>query len=694
MNIIQLLIDFRKIFFRILLVLLCLGNGNSKVYCSLPAQGGPKYDLSSLTWRLWGYRPESWKLDFDFKVLKGSKADHVDIPVRVPGSVQLALKEAGIIPDWNIGNNYVQAEWIENRHWLFVTRIPDEWTTVEGGFYLNCAGLDGNGVIIVNGKQAGTFNNTFIPYSFDISDYLNKSDNTLAIVFECPPRYLGQIGYTSKIREWKPRYNYGWDWIPRIVQVGIWDNITMEVRQKEHAAIEYLRIDPSADRIKDIGSLEISAELTAPAARCNVRILLSEANGKPLIDESFAAVTLKEGRRWENLRIKRWWPNGSGAPVLYDLKCTLTGQDGNVLQVISRRVGFKNVLWLPCKDALPEADPWICSINGKDLFLQGVNWTPVRPNFADLKEADYKKLLLLYKDLGINILRVWGGGFPEKEWFYDLCDEMGIMLWQEFPLSSSGLDNYPPETTEEISVMSVIAESYVKRLRHHVSLLLWCGGNELYERGDVAPVTVSHPMIRCMKEVVKAEDPGRRFVPGSPSGPSIYAGKEKYGKKISYDVHGPWTLPYSATDKTMNAVRDYWNHDDALMHSEVGVAGAMSQEMINKYRGVFPALPADMSNMLWRQVSWWIEWDDFKRDNNGMEPENLGEYVRWSQNRQAEGISIALKANKDRFPECGGFIIWMGHDSYPCPVNTSIIDFDGNLKPAALEVSRIWKENK
>ena len=296
-----------------------------------------------------------------------------------------------------------------------------------------------------------------------------------------------------------------------------------------------------------------------------------------------------------------------------------------------------------------------------------------------------------YKDLGINIFRIWGGGFPEKEWLYDICDEMGIMLWQEFPLSSSGLDNYPPDTPEEISVMSKISESYVKRLRHHVSLLLWCGGNELYKSGDIAPVDDNHPMIHCVKEIVMAEDPGRRFVPASPSGPTIYGELRNFGKGISWDVHGPWKLPFTNSDQTMNAVNNFWNLDDAQIHSEVGVPGATSAYMINKYRGEYPALPANMNNVLWRQVSWWIEWNDFLNDHNGATPVSLEEYLFWSQERQTSGLSIALKASKSRFPACGGFIIWMGHDSYPCPVNTSIIDFEGNLKPCAITLSQIWK---
>jgi beta-mannosidase len=158
-----------------------------------------EHNLSSLEWKLWCYRPESWKLDFNFSKLDGTKADFFNIPVQVPGSVQKALKDAGIIEDWNIGNNYINSEWIENRHWIFATKIPEGWIMKNSKIVLTCHGLDDNGVIIVNGKEAGTFNNTFIPYEFDITPFLNAENNTLAIVFKCPPAYLGQIGYTSKI---------------------------------------------------------------------------------------------------------------------------------------------------------------------------------------------------------------------------------------------------------------------------------------------------------------------------------------------------------------------------------------------------------------------------------------------------------------------------------------------------------------
>lgn len=647
-------------------------------------------DASLLDWKLWGYRPNVWRMNFDFNALSGNWAEHMDVPIDVPGSVQKALKNADVISDWNIGTNSTTAEWIENRHWIIAARIPDN--ILEGNLdniILQCDGLDYKGIVMVNGKNAGEFDNAFIPYSFSIGSFLKEKNNTLAFVFECPPENLAQIGWTSKIKDWKPRFNYGWDWVPRIVQVGIWDKVWLQKVNKEQPVIEDVRITTDALKNADKGLLNLKFELNKAALNGKVKILLSDKNGKKVLEELIIPKHRSEQRTYENLEIKRWWPNGSGDQPLYTIDVLLFDENGDEVQEINKKLGFRNIEWLSNKGAIKNADPWICSVNNRAIFLQGVNWTPILPNFADLKFEDYQERLKIYKKLGINTIRVWGGGFPEKDWLYDLCDEYGILIWQDFPLSSSGLDNYPPEGAEEILTISLIAEHYIKRLQHHASLLLWCAGNELYERGDTAPVDNEHRLIEALKKVSGNIDPSRKFVNGSPSGPNIYADQNTFGSGNNWDVHGPWKLPFTAEDKSMNAVLNFWEKNDALFHSEVGVPGAMSAEMIMKYRGNFEPLPASSDNPLWRNVNWWIEWDEYLESGNN--PNSLEEYVQWSQKRQKDGLSIALKKNKERFPACGGFIIWMGHDCYPCMINTSIIDFEGNLKPAANELSKIWK---
>ena len=127
-----------------------------------------------------------------------------------------------------------------------------------------------------------------------------------------------------------------------------------------------------------------------------------------------------------------------------------------------------------------------------------------------------------------------------------------------------------------------------------------------------------------------------------------------------------------------------------MMHSEAGVPGAMSVDMMVKYKGEYDLLPANMDNPLWRNVNWWIQWSDYIAE--GKDPDNIMEYVAWSQKRQSDGLTIAVKAAKQRFPRCGGFFIWMGHDSFPCMENTSIFDFEGNPKPVVKELTKIFND--
>lgn len=648
---------------------------------------GSMHDASSLEWKLWGFRPNVWRMNFDFNTLSSTWGEVEGVPMKVPGSVQKALLDAGEVKDWNVGVNSRDLEWIENREWLLTVMIPDGWIRKDSPsekIYLDCKGLDYKGIIFINGKEAGSFCNSFIPYRFDITPYLKESGNTLVIEFGCPPENLAQIGWTSQITEWKPRFNYGWDWIVRTVQTGVWDDIYIGSEDPSAPRIGDFKAECGASSAKELGSLALSFDEPTPG---RVRVSLVSPEGKKVLDRTVPAGTASQ--EWNGLKVRRWWPNGAGDQPLYDLCLELLDDGGKVLDKRETKVGFRSVEWLPCEGAAPEADPWICSVNGTPLFLQGVDWTPVKPNFADLAKEDYTRLLTIYKDLGVNTIRVWGGGFAEKDWLYDECDRLGIMIWQDFPLSSSGLDNYPPTEKKAIDEMKEIVDHYIFRLRNHPSLLIWCGGNELYEMGDTAPITVSHPMAAMMKERLETLDAERRFVPGTPSGPTIGSSLAVFGKGVCYDVHGPWNLPYSGPDMTMESVEDFWDRCDALFMSEVGVPGASSVELLGKYSGGCPLLPATDANPLWRSVNWWLQWDEYLA--KGGNPDSIADYVSWSQKRQSDGLAIALRKNKARFPACGGFIIWMGHDCFPCPINTSIIDFEANLKPAALVVSEIWK---
>lgn len=284
-----------------------------------------------------------------------------------------------------------------------------------------------------------------------------------------------------------------------------------------------------------------------------------------------------------------------------------------------------------------------------------------------------------------------GGAYLEKTCFYDLCDEFGLLVWQEFPLSSSGIDNWPPDDQVSIDVLCTIARSYMERRRHHVSLLLWCGGNELQALpGDERPLAASTaPLLAAVAQVVAEYDPQHRFLPTSPSGPSFESSFESYkaenGQGLHWDVHGPWIAGGALDEDWLR----YWEVDDALFRSEVGAPSASPAALIRQHAGTIPPFPAHWGNTLWRRTSWWIEWISFITEH-AREPQDLDEYVQWSQRRQARALAIAARACKDRFPRCGGFLIWMGHDAFPVTANTSIVDFAGGMKPAVSVLSRIF----
>ncbi len=645
------------------------------------------FDLSALDWSLSGCWPTAWtakSMELGFNL----EPEIAPLPVKVPGSVQEALLKAGLLPDWFVGLNARQCEWVENREWIFSAFLPDDWFKQGRRYVLNCGGLDGNGVVIFNKKQVGEFKNAFIPYQYDLTADVLPAGNQLHLIFFVPPRWLGQVGYTSQMKDWKPRFNYSWDWISRLVQLGPWEPVTLSVT--DGSEISSLRIRSGWDVAGETGKLWIGGKVEASDASL-IRIALRD--GENILKS--ATLTVAEfisGAEWLGLPVSPWWPNGEGSRPLYTLSCELLDAAGELLDQKTRRIGFKNVAWQACANGPKDADPWVCVINGRPIFLQGVNWTPIRPTFADLKQEDYGKLVELYAELGCNILRVWGGAFLEKEWFYDLCDELGLLVWQEFPLSSSGHENWPPEDEPSIQALQAIAESYIVRRQHHASLLMWCGGNELQgsldgaKTGGGKPVGLDHPLMKRWQALVEREDPGRRFVPSSSSGPRFMADEKDFGKGLHWDVHGPWKVPGS----TPQEWKSYWKSDDALFRSETGAPSASSAEIIRQYAGGMPVTPGTMDNPLWRRFCWWIEWAEFTSEK-GREPLTLEEYVEWSQSRQALGISLAIQETKARFPGIGGIILWMGHDSFPCEANTSIIDFHAKPKPAALAASRIWK---
>ena len=248
------------------------------------------YDLAQLEWRLTGWTPYLWQFQ---PTLESSASPDavVSVAAKVPGSVQAALRTAGVIPDWNVGLNARACEWVENRQWLFETVLPDAWFEKGKTFRLRCQGLDYNGWVYLNGHQVGSFCGTHIPHTFELTPYLAEQHNVLRIAFDLAPRWLGQFGYTSRMQEWKTRFNYTWDWQPRLVQIGIWDAI--EIIATDGLEITTLSCTTGADFASGKGSLAAHGTLVAPGG-ASIKARLEQA-GKTIHEEELSAAAFAAG---------------------------------------------------------------------------------------------------------------------------------------------------------------------------------------------------------------------------------------------------------------------------------------------------------------------------------------------------------------------------------------------------------------
>ena len=618
------------------------------------------WDLSG-EWELRGWRQNDWELGLTPERAKVSTPEIGPVPARVPGSVRGALLDASLVADPMVRQQSRLSEWIEHRHWTYRRALPIGIAGAigDGRAILHCESLDYAGTVLVDETVIGEFTGTFTPHEFDITDAVCAGGSALSIVFTTVPDGLGQNGWTTRIRDFKPRFSYGWDWTPRIVQTGIAAGLSLEVRAT--ASLHDTRITTAGSTVTVALPEGIEAEVTITTSAGELRqrghgvLSLVVDNPRP------------------------WGVRPDGKQGLYTVRVVGLA-DG---QSIERRVGFRTVEWRATDDAPVGAENWLCVVNGTPVFLAGVNWVPIRPDYADVTDAEYRSRLESYHAMGITLLRVWGGAGRERDAFYDLCDELGMLVWQELPLSSSGLDNEPPSDPEFIAEFTAIAASYALQLAHHPCLVMWSGGNELTAVTAPAvegpPLDRTHPTLAAAEDALDVADPGRRFVATSPLGPRFDAHQSEFGHGLHHDVHGPWEFTGD-----LEQWRGYWTADDAIMRSEVGVSGASSINLLRRY-DLLDASDKQALRQLWTHSSgWWLA--EFDRDDTS----DIAAWVDRSQERQAHMLEIAAQASLDRFPACAGFVVWLGHDTFPCAVSLALLDYDGAQKPAAKALGGVF----
>lgn len=645
-----------------------------------------KIILNGSDWYLAGWNRHQWKYERSMETSSFSVPFMGGIPATVPGSVQTDLLKAGLIEDWNYGTNFRKIEWIERREWVYTKSF--EVTGEAKHYILHLDGLDFSGFVFLNGKQILEFKDMHLRKNVEITNFIDKENpNEIKVVFLQLPEVDGQVGYTSKVSILKSRFNYGWDWCPRLVNVGIFGDVWVECCDNARITDFY----PDTDFIAGKGSLKAEIK-TESFVSDEFRVKLELFDGEEKIAKTEKAVTVNIGANtvlaeFEDLDVKQWYPNGFGEQPLYTLKLTVLDSNGKVCDEIEKTVGFRNLEYVVPENAPAGYLRYSPKINGKIIPLRGVNWVPISPFYGTVKEKDYKYYLTRFAEMGCNLMRVWGGALQESETFYKMCDELGLMVWQEFPQSSSGIENEPNEDEKYIEDLKIVAKEFILRARSHVSLAFWCGGNELYYGEELYPADESSNNLAMLSSMVKEFNSKILYLPASPSH-CIMDKKHVPGEKdwVNGDCHGSWLYE--------GVVNHYKMIDEnpSVLFSELGTPACARPQKLEQYSQT-ELWPPNLSNNYWITCgTFWVIYDEITElFGNFEEFENkIAAYASAFRFIQAESLRSSAASVRIKGKEKAGMIIWMANEPFPNAANTSLLEFDGCPKPAYYEVKKCF----
>lgn len=457
------------------------------------------------------------------------------LPGRVPGDVMHALLAAGKIRDPFVRENELDVQWVGKTDWAYErTFRVDEALLKRERIVLRCRGLDTIATVTVNGVKVGQADNMFRTWEFDLKPALRRGENRIRVLFQSPTTYVDHKQRAGrKMQQWggplerkgrawirKEQCNFGWDWGPCLITSGIWRDLDMVAFDTARLADVHVTQDHNRKGGRVALNVAVTAEAAGAAAvHADVAVTL----GKETVAAGFG--TLKNGRLELPLEVEKprlWWPNNLGAQPLYQVKVELKDAAGEVLDEKTQRIGLRTLRLDRHPDQWGESFQFV--VNGVPFFAKGANWIPVDAILSRPTRADYFRLVGDAAAANMNMLRCWGGGIYEDDAFYEACDEFGVCVWQDCMFACA---TYPAFDHAFMDNVKAEIEDNARRLRHHASLALWCGNNEL-EQGLVGDVWNDWQMSwddykklfdRLIPETLAALDPGHDYWPCSPHSP-------------------------------------------------------------------------------------------------------------------------------------------------------------------------------
>ena len=594
------------------------------------------------------------------------------VPAEVPGSVYHDLLAAGRIPDPFYRDNETEALKLMEYDFHYSRAFQVDGELLDcGAVLLRCEGLDTLAAVYINGAEAGRADNMHRTWEFDVKDLLREGENNIAVHFASPTKFIREsyaadpADGTADAMEGFPSLRkahcmFGWDWGPRLPDAGIWRDISLIgvdtarirdvlVKQFHEDGRAALEIDTHIARLTD-----------APA---EVRVSVTAPDGTVLTGAG-------ETCRIEVPDPRLWWPAGYGGQPLYRVEAELVS-GGTRLDVWSRRIGLRTMTVSRVKSEHGES--FSHCVNGVDVFAMGMDYIPEDNLLPRVTPERTRRLLEDARAANVNTIRVWGGGYYPDDYFYDICDELGLLVWQDF-MFACAVYNLTEAFEETITAEFV---DNIRRLRSHPSLALWCGNNEMEQFAG------SGMWIRAMRQksdyikmfqyiipkVLKAEDPQAFYWPSSPSSGGDF---DEPGDPSRGDVHD-WDVWHGLKPFT-----DYRNYLFSYV-SEFGFQSFPCMETIASF-----TLPEDRN-----VFSYIMEKHQRNAAANGrivtylsqnyLYPATLDKLVYASQLLQAQAMQYGVEHWRRNRGRCMGAVIWQLNDCWPV-ASWAGIDYFGRWK--------------
>ena len=648
-------------------------------------------------------------------------------PARVPGSVVTDLARAGELPDPYRDRNSRAAEWTGARHWVYRRTVDLPPLAPGERAVLELDGVDPSGTVLWDGEPLGRVEGLYHRFRAAVpAAAAAPGEHRLAVVVDPVPPNEPQVGRTERVRAHRPRMTEGWDFCPRLPHQGLWRPARVVV-DRVHLAEVTIRADlvgvpapasggarseagapgpvrwlpapssagstevagavPGDGVVRVRGAVEVGdggdAALDVEVLDASGSVVAAERVDLPRPDPARPPAALDLALRVPAPDL--WWPRRLGAPATYAVRLAVRGGR----ELWRGTVGFRTARLVPNPGAPAGARAYTAEVNGVRLPLVGWNWAPADAQYGTVTRQRVEHLVALAAASGAALLRVWGGGLVETEEFYEACDRAGLLVWQELSQSSSGMQSAPSEDPAFVDLMRREAAAVVPARVHHPSLLLWGGGNEL-DLDGVPLDEARSPVLAALRDEVARLDPGRAWLPTSPTGPAFHhrADVIAAAPDDQHDVHGPW--------EHQGLTRQHALADagTCLAHSEFGVEGMANRRLLDHLVPADRVWPLDRSNPVHRHLGEWWDNAPLVQECFAGRLTDVDGYRRASQHLQATGLAYAVEADRRRWPRCSLVLPWQLAESYPNSWCTAVVDHLGDPKPAFHAVTRAFAPDR